>query len=133
MPVSTDDHYLPNGQNTQLNQVVQKQSTQLPDGSPRYGLQIPYLQEFFDTHWYFVQGCTFELYAIYDATFVEILYHAQSQLFNFVSLDTDLQEHLDDRVNWISVKTDQVTKFTDSYTNWVTTAEISKPLPHSML
>ena len=107
-PVSTDDHYLPDGQNTWLSQVAQKQPAQLPDGSPRYRLQIPYLQEFFDTHWYFVQDCTFELYAIYDATFVEIPYHAQSQPFNLVALDTDLQKHLDDRVNQISAKTDQL-------------------------
>ena len=55
IPVSTDDHYLPDGQNTQLSQVTQKQPAQLPDGSPRYRLQIPYLQEFFDTHWYFLR------------------------------------------------------------------------------
>ena len=54
MPVSTDDHYLPDGQNTWLSQVAQKQPAQLLDGSPGYRLQIPYLQEFFDTHWYFV-------------------------------------------------------------------------------
>ena len=73
------------------------------------------------------------MYAIYDATFVEICYPAQSQLFNLVALDNDLQEHLDDRVNQISAKTEWVTKLTDSYTKWVATAEISKPLSHSML
>ena len=117
MPVSTDDRYLLNGQNTWLSQVAKKQPTQLPGGSPGYRLQIPYLQEFFNTHWYFVRDCTFELYAIYDAVLVEIPYHAQLQPFNLVALDTDLQEHLDDRVNQISAKTDWVTKLTDSYTN----------------
>ena len=53
-PVSTDDCYLPDGQNTWLSQVAKKQPAQLPDGSPGYRLQIPYLQEFFDTHWYSV-------------------------------------------------------------------------------
>ena len=36
-------------------------------------------------------------------------------------------------MNWISARTDWVTKLTDSYMKWVTTAEISKLLPHSML
>ena len=96
-------------------------------------MQIPYLQEFFDTHWYFVRDCTFELHAIYDATFVEIPYHDQLQPFNLVALETDLQEHLDNRVNQIIAKTEWVTKFTDSYTKWVATAEISTPLHCSML
>ena len=96
-------------------------------------MQIPYLLEFFDTYWYSVQDCTFELYAVSGATFVEILYHAQLQPFNLVALDTDFQKHLDDRVNWISAKTDQITKLTDSCKQWITFAEISKPLPHSML
>ena len=90
--------------------MAQKQPAQLPDGSPGYILQIPYLQEFFDTNWYLVQEDT-----IYDATFVEIPYCAQSQPFNLVALDTDLQEHLDNRVNWINAKTEQVTKLMDSY------------------
>ena len=41
-----DDRYLPDGQNTRLSQVAQKQLAQLPDGSPGYRLQIPYLQKF---------------------------------------------------------------------------------------
>ena len=59
--VSIDDHYLPDGHNTELSQVTQKQPAQLPDGSPRYRLQIPYLQKCFATHCYIVQDCTFEL------------------------------------------------------------------------
>ena len=58
---------------------------------------------------------------------------SHSHLTLYITLDTDVQEHLDDRMNWISAKTDWVTKLTDSYTKWVTTAEISKPPTHSML
>ena len=54
-------------------------------------------------------------------------------MFNLVALDTDLQEQLDDRVNQINAKTEWLTKLTDLYTKWVTTAKISKSLPHSML
>ena len=46
-PMPTYDWYLPDGQNTQLSQVAQKQPVQLPDGSPGIQVQIPYLQEFF--------------------------------------------------------------------------------------
>ena len=72
VPPDTDGHYLPNGQNTKLSQIAQRQPAQLPDGSQGYWFQIPYLQEFFGTNWYFVQKATYELYAIYDAIFSEI-------------------------------------------------------------
>ena len=44
--VSMNEHYIPDGQNTQLSQIVQKQPAQLPDGIPGIRLQIPYLEEF---------------------------------------------------------------------------------------
>ena len=46
----------------------------------------------------------FELFAIYDAVFFETTYHAQSQPFNLVILDADLQEYLQDWMSCISVK-----------------------------
>ena len=63
------DHYIPDGQNTSLSQVVHKQPAQLLDGSPGIRLQIPYLEEFFGTTWYLIHKDTFELYAIYDVIF----------------------------------------------------------------
>ena len=45
-----DDRYLPDGQNTRLSQIAQKELANLPDGSPGYRLQIPYLQKFFMAH-----------------------------------------------------------------------------------
>ena len=47
--VSMDDCYIPDGQNTQLSQIVQKQAAQLLDGTQGIQLQIPYLEEFFGT------------------------------------------------------------------------------------
>ena len=40
-------------------------------------MQIPYLSEFFATHWYLVQKDTYAIYAIYDALFSEIPYGTQ--------------------------------------------------------
>ena len=58
-PVQTqaqeEDRYILDGQNTRLSQVSQKQTAYLPDGIPRFRMQIPYLSEFFGTHWYLVQ------------------------------------------------------------------------------
>ena len=105
----------------------------LPDGSPGYRLQIPYLQEFFSTHWYLVWKDTFELYAIYDVTFSETPYSAQIELFDLVTLDIDLQEHLDNRMSHINMRKEWVTQITDSYAKWISTAAVSKPFPHSML
>ena len=87
------DHYIPDGQNTRLSQVAHKQPAQLLDGTPGIRLQIPYLEEFFDTMWYLIHENTFELYAIYDTIFTEIPYFAQLQPFDLVALDTNLQEH----------------------------------------
>ena len=92
-PVSPSEHYFPDGQNTQLSQVAHRQPVQLPDGATGIRLQIPYLEEFFDTMWYLICKVTFKLYAIYDAIFTEIPYFAQLQLFDLVALDTDLEEH----------------------------------------
>ena len=49
-----EDRYILDGQNTRLSQVSQKQTAYLPDGIPSFRMQIPYLSEFFGTHWYLV-------------------------------------------------------------------------------
>ena len=64
-----EDRYIPDGQNTRLSQVAQKQLAHLPDGSSGFRLQIPYLQQFFGTNWFLVHKDTFKLFAIYDAVF----------------------------------------------------------------
>ena len=74
--MSPNECYIPNGQNTQLSQIVHKQPAQLPDGTPQIRLQIPYLEEFFDTMWYLIHKDTYKLYAIYDTIFAEIPYFA---------------------------------------------------------
>ena len=70
--IETEDRYIPNGQNTRLSQVAQKQLVHLPDGSSGFRLQIPYLQQFFGTNWFFVHKDTFKLFAIYDAVFLRL-------------------------------------------------------------
>ena len=52
--VSPSECYIPDGQNTQLSQIVHRQTAQLPDGSPGIRLQIPCLEKFFDTMWYLI-------------------------------------------------------------------------------
>ena len=47
--MSPSEHYIPDGQNTQLSQTVHWQPAQLLDRSQGIKLQIPYLEEFFDT------------------------------------------------------------------------------------
>ena len=89
--MSPSEHYIPDGQNTQHPNTHQ-QPAQLPDGSQRIRLQIPYLEEFFDTMWYLIHDDMYGLHAIYDTTFAEIPYFAQLQLFDLVALDTNLQE-----------------------------------------
>ena len=98
-PTEEEDKYIPDGQNTRLSQVAQKQLAYLPDGSPGFRMQIMYLQQFFGTNWFLVHKDTFELFTIYDAVFIKTTYCAQSQPFNLVTLDTDLQEYLQ---NWMS-------------------------------
>ena len=92
-----NEFHIPDGQNTRLSQIVQKQPAQLPDGAPGIRLQTLYLEEFFGTTWYLICEDMFQLYAIYGT----IPYFAQLQLFDLVALDTDLQEHLDSRMNCI--------------------------------
>ena len=70
--IETEDRYIPDGQNTRLSQVAQKQLVHLPDGSSGFRLQIPYLQQFFGTNWFFVHKNTFKLFAIYDAVFLRL-------------------------------------------------------------
>ena len=102
-----------------MNQVVHRQKSQLPDASPGTWLQIPYLQEFFGRNWFMINDDMCNLYAIYDANFVETHFQAQLQPFNPVALDTDLQEHLSDRKTQISTHQGWVTQITDSYHKWV--------------
>ena len=78
-----------------MSQIVHQQTTQLPDGPQGIRLQIPYLEEFFDTMWYLIHDDTYGLYAIYDTIFTEIPYFAQLQPLDLVALDTDLQEQKD--------------------------------------
>ena len=85
-PVSPSECYIPDGQNTQLSQIAHRQPAQLMDGSPGIRLQIPYLEEFFDTMWYLIHEDMYELYDIYDIIFTEIPYFAQLQLFDLVAL-----------------------------------------------
>ena len=103
-PTEEEDKYIPDGQNTRLSQVAQKQLVYLPDGSPGFRMQILYLQQFFGTNWFLVCKDTFELFTIYDAVFLETTYHAQSQPFNLVTLDADLQEYLQDWMSHINMK-----------------------------
>ena len=131
--VSMNEHYIPVGQNTWLSQIVQKQPAQLPDGTPGIGLQIPYLEEFFGTMWYLIHEDTFELYAIYDAIFTEITYFAQLQTFDLVPLDTNLQEHLDSRMNHIRMHMEWIAQVGDSFIKWFDSAPTGQPLPCSML
>ena len=96
-------------------------------------MQIPYLSEFFGTHWYLVRKDTYEMYAIYDALFSEIPYSTQLTPFDLVALDTDLQEHLADRSSHINTGQDWVTQISDSYSKWIKAAAVSKHFPQSML
>ena len=105
----------------------------LPDGSPGSRLQIPYLQEFFGTHWYLVQKDTFELYTIYDVIFLETPYSAQIEPFDLVALDIDLQEYLESRTSHINVRKEWVTQNTESYAKWISTTAVGKSFLHSML
>ena len=120
--VSMNECYIPDGQNTQLSQIAHKQPAQLPDGTPGIRLQIPYLEEFFGTMWYLMCEDTFELYAIYDAIFTEIPYFAQLQPFDLIALDTDLQEHLDSRMNCIRTHMEWITQVGDSFTKLLDSA-----------
>ena len=97
--MSPSEHYIPDGQNTQLSQIAHRQSAQLLDGSPGIRIQIMYLEEFFHTTLYCDD--TYELYAIYDTIFTETPYLAQLQPFDLVALDTNLQEHRDTRINHV--------------------------------
>ena len=124
---------IPDGQNTQLSQVAHKQPAQLPDGTPGIRLQIPYLEEFFGTMWYLIRKDTFELYTIYDAIFTEIPYFAQLQPFDLVALDTNLQEHLDSRMNCIRMHIDWIAQVGDSFRKWLESAPNGQPFPCSIL
>ena len=70
-PTDEEDKYIPDGQNTRLSQVAQKQLVYLPDGSPGFRMQTLYLQQFFGTNWFLVCKDMFELFTIYDAIFLE--------------------------------------------------------------
>ena len=131
--MSPSECYIPDGQNTQLSQIVHRQTAQLPDGSPGIRLQIPYLEEFFDTTWYLICNDTYRLYAIYDMIFKEIPYFAQLQPFDLVALDTNLQECQDSRINNIRMHMGWIAQVADSFTKWWESAPTNQPFPHTML
>ena len=91
------------------------------------------MEEFFGTKWYQICEDTFELYAIYDTIFTEIPYFVQLQLFDLVALDTDLQEHLDRKMNCITTHMEWIAQVGDSFTKWLDSAPTGQPLSHSML
>ena len=128
-PTEEEDKYIPDGQNTRLSQVTQKQLAYLPDGSPGFRMQIPYLQQFFGANWFLVHKDMFKLFTIYDAIFIETPYHAQSQPFNLVTLDADLQEYLQDWTSHINMKKEQVAQLNKSYTTWIAGACVNKDFP----
>ena len=93
-------------------------------------MQIPYLEEFFHEA---IHEDTFELYAIYDTIFTDILYYAQTHPFDLITLDTNLQEHLNSRMNCIRTHVKCITQVGESFTKWLDSAPTSQPLPHAML
>ena len=117
-PVSPSECYIPDGHNTRLSQIAHRQPAQLLDGLPGIRLQIPYLEEFLHTNWHLIHGDTYDLYAVYDTIFTEIPYFAQLQLFDLVTLDTDLQEHQDSRINHIKMHMGWIAQVADSFTKW---------------
>ena len=128
-----NDRYPPYGQNTRLTQIAQNELATLPDGSPGYRLQIPYLQKFFSTPWYLICKDNFKIYTNHDMTFSETHYCDQIEPFNLVALDADLEDHLHSRMSHINTRNEWVTQITDFYEKWISTTTISKPFPHSML
>ena len=92
-------------------------------------MQILYLQQFFGTNWFLVHKDTFELFTIYDAVILETTYCAQSQPFNLVTLDADLQEYLQYWMSHINMKKEQVAQLNRSHTTWLAVAPISKDFP----
>ena len=71
----------------------------------------------------------FELYAFYDAIFTEIPYFDQLHPFDLVALDTNLQEHLESKINGIKTCMEWITQVGDSFTKWLDYAPTSKPIP----
>ena len=131
--VPLSDCHIPDGQNTWLSQVVHNQPAQLLDGTPGIRLQIPYLKEFFGTMWYLIHENMFELYAIYDTIFTEIPHFTQLQPFDLVTLDTNLQEHWDSRVNHVRMHMGWIAQVADSFTKWWESAPTSHPFSSTML
>ena len=76
---------------------------------------------------------TYELYAIYDATFTEIPYFAQLQPFDLVALDIDLEEHQDSRVNHVRMHMGWIAQVAHSFTKWQESAPTNQPFPHTIL
>ena len=91
------------------------------------------MEEFFGTGWYLICEDRFDLYAINDAIFTEILYYAQTHPFGLIALDTDLQEHLDSRMNCIRTCMGWITQVGESFIKWLDSAPTGQPLPHVML
>ena len=130
----TSEHYIPDGQNTWLSQIVHQQPTQLPDGLQGIRLQILYLEEFFDTMWYLIWDDTYGLHAIYDTIFTEIPFFAQLQPFDLVALDTNLQELWDTQINNVRMCTwDGLLKLQIPSQKWWESAPTNQPFPCTML
>ena len=66
-----DDRYLPDGQSTRLSQIAHNELANLPDGSPGYRLQIPYLQTFLAHLGIWSARTIVKYIAIHDMTFSE--------------------------------------------------------------
>ena len=116
-----------------MSQIVHQQTAQLLDGPQGIRLEIPYLEEFFDTMWYLICDDTYGLYAIYDTISTEIPYFAQLQPFDLVALDTDLQEQRDSQVNNVRMHMGWIAQVADSLTQWWESAPTNKPFPCTML
>ena len=91
------------------------------------------MEEFFGTRWYLICKDTFELYTIYDAIFTEIPYFSQTYPFDLIALDTDLQEHLDSRMNHILTCMKWITQVGESFIKWLDSVPTVQPLPCVML
>ena len=61
------------------------------------------------------------------------LQKSQTHPFDLITLDTDLQEHLDSRMNHIRTHMEWITQVGESFTKWLDSAPSSQPLPHAML
>ena len=62
--------------------------------------------------------------------FFETTCCTQSQLFNLVTWDEDLQDLLQDRTRRINLRKERVVQISWEYTDWLAKAPINKDFPH---